>query len=225
MPRLTRKPLPGPAVGRSSPPELSARRDRINCRRIVTRNILALAAGVGRTACWNLAPEIPGYRDRLNLMGFLFGKLALLDYDGTELSVRHPSADTFALLAAQLKDVERVRRVAAGQDPDLYVYAVERHGRGALEVIWTAGDVFAGEELAATPVARSWPHTQAHAVDAFGTPVPVTHDGGVVTLPVSVTPVFLSTEPMSEPTPWPVPEPAPGSATARPEGRCGRSGG
>ncbi|MFE9880756.1 hypothetical protein [Streptomyces sp. NPDC005784] len=177
------------------PPGLSARRDRINCRQIVTRNVLALAAGIRRTVCWNLAPEIPGYRDRLNLMGFLFGKLALLDYDGTELAVRHPSADTFVLLAAQLEGADQVRRVAVEHRPDLYVFEVERHGRGALEVIWTAGDVFAGEEEAATRIERPWPHAEAHVVDAFGTPVPVERDGGVVGLPVSVTPVFLSAEP------------------------------
>ncbi|WRZ88441.1 hypothetical protein OHB54_04865 [Streptomyces sp. NBC_01007] len=176
------------------PPELSARRDRINCRQIVTRNILALAAGISRTVCWNLAPEIPGYRDRLNLMGFLYGKLALLDYDGTRLTVRRPSADAFALLAARLEGVDHVRRVVVEHRPDLYVFTVERHGRGALEVVWTAGDVFAGEEEAATRIELPWPHAEAHAVDVFGTPVPVERDGGVVALPVSVTPVFLSAE-------------------------------
>ncbi|WP_328551587.1 hypothetical protein [Streptomyces sp. NBC_00358] len=186
------------------PPELGARRDRINRRQIVTRNILALAAGVRRTVCWNLAPEIPGYRDRLNLMGFLFGKLALLDYDGTELTVRRPSADTFALLTALLDGVDRVRRIGAGHGPGRYVFDVERHGRGALEVMWTTGDVFAGEEEPAVRVERPWPHAQAHAVDAFGAPVPVERDGAVVALPVSVTPVFLSAEPVpvAEAAPW-----------------------
>ncbi|MGW0083024.1 hypothetical protein [Streptomyces sp. NPDC003393] len=182
------------------PPELAARRDRINCRQIVTRNILALAAGVGRTVCWNLAPEIPGYRDRLNLMGFLFGKLALLDYDGPELTVRHPSAQTFALLAAQLREAVQVRRLAAGHPRDLHVFEVERRGRAALEVLWRAGDVFTGEERPATPVERPWPHADVHALDAFGTPVPVERDGALVRLPVSVTPVFLSAEPAAEPS-------------------------
>ncbi|WP_406376209.1 hypothetical protein OG788_42355 [Streptomyces sp. NBC_00647] len=181
------------------PPELTARRDRINCRQIVTRNILALAAGVSRTVCWNLAPEIPGYRDRLNMMGFLFGKLALLDYDGTELTVRRPSADTFALLAAHLEDVDHVRRVAAEHSPDLFLFEVERHGQGPLEVMWTDGDVFTGEERPASWIERPWPHADAHAVDAFGTPVPVERDGVLVRLRVSVTPVFLSGGPAPVP--------------------------
>jgi hypothetical protein len=57
---------------RGCPPELDAKRDRINCRELVMRNLLALAAGVRRTVCWNLAPEIPGYQNRLSIMDLLF---------------------------------------------------------------------------------------------------------------------------------------------------------
>ena len=42
------------------PAELEARRERINCRQVVMRTLLALAEGVHRTAYWNLAPEYPG---------------------------------------------------------------------------------------------------------------------------------------------------------------------
>ncbi|MGW3243941.1 hypothetical protein [Streptomyces sp. NPDC001070] len=183
------------------PPELAARRDRINCRQIVTRNILALASGVKRTACWNLAPEIPGYSDRLNLMGFLFGRLALLDYEGTALTRRHPAADTFALLAAYLDGVTGVRRLGSGHGSGLYAFEVSREGRGPLHVLWRAGDPFTGEETPATPAELPWPHATVHAVDAFGAEVPVrrTEDtggtGAGVLVPVSVTPVFLSTDP------------------------------
>jgi len=40
---------------RGCPPELDAKRDRINRREIVMRNLLARSAGVRRTICWNLA--------------------------------------------------------------------------------------------------------------------------------------------------------------------------
>ncbi|MFG2827062.1 hypothetical protein ACGFWI_06230 [Streptomyces sp. NPDC048434] len=177
------------------PPGLAAKRDRINCRQIVTRNVLALAAGVPRTACWNLAPEIPGYRDRLNMMGFLFGKLALMDYDGTGLTRRHPSADTFALLTAFLDGTTHVRRLDAEGRPELYAFEVSREGRGPLHVLWAAGDVFTGEDEPGTPVDWPWPHATVHALDAFGTPVPVESDGTRVHLHASVTPLFLSTGP------------------------------
>jgi hypothetical protein len=45
------------------PPELDALRDRINCREIISRNLFALAHGVGRTVCWQLAPEVGNYLD------------------------------------------------------------------------------------------------------------------------------------------------------------------
>jgi hypothetical protein len=102
---------------RGCPPELEAKRHRINCRELVVRNLLALAAGVRRTVCWNLAPDIPGYEHHLSVMDLLFGKLALLDYEGAELSRRHPAADTFALLASQLAGVEGVVRVEVPAGP------------------------------------------------------------------------------------------------------------
>jgi hypothetical protein len=54
---------------------------------------------VRRTVCWNLAPEIPGYENPLSIMDLMFGKFALLGYDGSQLRIRHPSANAFALWA------------------------------------------------------------------------------------------------------------------------------
>ena len=39
------------------PAELEAKRNRISCRQLVMRTLLALADGVHRTAYWNLAPD------------------------------------------------------------------------------------------------------------------------------------------------------------------------
>ncbi|MER5387014.1 hypothetical protein ABT040_43460 [Streptomyces sp. NPDC002688] len=139
--------------------------------------------------------DIPEYVEDARTMM----RVALLDYDGTELTVRRPWAHTFALLAAHPEDVDHVRRVAAEHSPDLYLFEVERHGQGPLEVMWTDGDVFTGEERPASWIERPWPHADAHAVDAFGTPVPVERDGVLVRLRVSVTPVFLSGGPAPVP--------------------------
>ncbi|MDX3234549.1 hypothetical protein PV392_02360 [Streptomyces sp. ME03-5709C] len=177
------------------PPELAARRDRVNCRQIVTRTILALACGVTRTACWNLAPEIPGYRDHLNLMGFLFGRLALMDYEGTALIRRRPSADAFALLTAYLDGVTGVRPLTAADHPGLHAFEVSRPARGPLHVLWRSGDPFTGEDEPATLVDLPWPHATAHAADVFGADVPLRRGEDTVGVPLSVTPVFLSTEP------------------------------
>jgi hypothetical protein len=172
-----------------APPALAAKRDRINCRQIVTRNVLALAAGVTPTVCWNLAPEIPDYRDPFNMMGFLFGRLALMDYDGGSIARRHPSADTFALLAAYLNDATEVRRL---DPPDLCAFAVTHADGRTLQIIWADGDVFSGEDAPPIVVEWSWPHPAARVVDAFGTEEVIAATDGKIRLEVSVTPVFLS---------------------------------
>jgi hypothetical protein len=177
---------------RGCPPELEARRDRINCREIVMRNLLALSAGVRRTVCWNLAPEIPGYENHLSIMDLLFGKLALLDYEGAELSRRHPSADAFALVAAQLAGVEEVTRAEVPDRPELFVFEVARRGRGPLLVVWEQRDAFTGEDQPPVAFDWPWPAAQAHAVDALGQAQPAAVRDGQVELAVSLTPVFVA---------------------------------
>jgi hypothetical protein len=112
---------------------------------------------VRRTACWNLAPEIPGYQNHLSVMDLLFGKLALLGYEGTELSRRHPAADTFALVAGQLAGVERVVRVELPGRPERYLFEVGRRGRDPLLVVWDLRDPFTGEDDPPEPFDWPWP--------------------------------------------------------------------
>jgi hypothetical protein len=177
---------------RGCPPELEARRHRINCREIVMRTLLALASGVRRTICWNLAPEIPGYENHLSVMDLLFGKLALLDYEGTELSRRHPAADTFALVAGRLTDVDSVVRVEVPGRPSLYLFEVRRRGRGPLLVVWDQRDSFSGEGDPPVAFDWPWPEARAAAVDAFGQPQPAEVRDGRVHLEASITPLLVT---------------------------------
>lgn len=170
------------------PPLLEARRHRIACREVVTRNLLALASGVTRTLCWNLAPEVPNYRDKLNLMGFLSDKLALLDYVNGTLSKREPAADAFARLAAFLDGAVSVWRLEAG--PGVIAIEVVRE-RGVLHVLWVEGDAFAGEDEAPRLVDWPWPHETARAIDVFGMAHPLTPTGQRINLALSVTPLFV----------------------------------
>jgi hypothetical protein len=174
------------------PPELDAKRDRINCREIVMRNLLALSAGIRRTVCWNLAPEIPGYENPLSIMDLLFGKFVLLGYDGNELRIRHPAADTFALLAEQLSGVEAVTRIDVPEQQDLFLFEVRRRQRGPLLVIWRHADSFAGEDEPPIAVGWPWPAPYAEAVDAFGRTQPLEPRDGRVQLEVSITPLFVT---------------------------------
>jgi hypothetical protein len=177
---------------RGCPPELEAKRHRINCREIVMRNLLALASGVRRTICWNLAPEIPGYENHLSVMDLLFGKLALLDYEGTELSRRHPAADTFALVAGRLTDVDSVVRIEVPGRPSLYLFEVRRRGLGPLLVVWDQRDSFSGEDDPPVAFDWPWPEARAAAVDAFGQPQPAEVRDGRVHLEASITPLLVT---------------------------------
>ena len=173
------------------PKELEDRRDRINRREIVMRNVLALAAGVRRTVCWNLAPDIPNYTDPLSVMDLLFGKLALMGYEGTELR-RRPAADAFGLVTQHLSDAESVTHVEVPERPSMYVFEVRRSGRGPLLVAWDRRDSFSGEDEPPVLLHRPWPSYRAHVVDALGRVGLAEAVDGLVTLPVSVTPIFAS---------------------------------
>jgi hypothetical protein len=122
------------------PSELAAKRDRINSRQIATRALLAASCGVDVASYWNLAPEVPDAMEPYQMMHLLFGKLVLLGYAGTELTVRHPAADAFALVAAQLAGSTSVARRHSG-----YVFDVERAGRPPLVALWDQRDAFDGE--------------------------------------------------------------------------------
>lgn len=169
---------------------LAAKRHRINCREIVVRNLLALSTGVTRTVCWNLAPEVPDYKDPYNLMGFLSGKLALMDYEGKELRGLHPAAETFRLLAHRLADVQEVVRLET--DDDVTAIALHRRSRPPSNVLWRNGDAFAGEDEPARPISWPWPVEGGDVVDAFGQRQSLGRDDNVLRLNLSVTPVFVT---------------------------------
>jgi hypothetical protein len=174
------------------PAGLEARRARISCRQVVTRTVLALAAGVRLTAYWNLAPEYPGPVDHLQLMHLLIGKLPLLGYRDGELSVRHPAADTFALLARALAGTRTVSRVTPeGQPGTLRAFEADRAGRGPLLVLWDARDPFDGEDQPPLAVTWPWPAEAATVTDAFGQSGVVPVQDGRLRLPVTDTPLLI----------------------------------
>ena len=173
------------------PAELAAKRDRINARQVVMRTILALAEGVHRTAYWNLAPEYPGPVDHLQMMHLLIGKLPLLGYRDGDLAVRHPAADSFALLAEKMAGARSVSRVPTGDQPSLCAFEVDRPGRGPLLVIWDHRDPFDGEDEPPAEVTWPWPATAATLTDVFGRTWTARYQEGQIRLPVSATPLFV----------------------------------
>ncbi len=169
------------------PPELAAIRDRIACRQLVQRVVLAAASGVRRTAYWCLGPEVPGYSDPYQLMHLLFGKLPLLDYAGVALTVRHPAADTFALTARLLAGVDGLIEVDG--DQQARAFAADP---GPLTVAWRTGDTFDGENLPPLATTLPWPLPTARVTDAFGAHCIVETRDGQLPLALTVTPVFVT---------------------------------
>jgi hypothetical protein len=172
------------------PPELARLRERIASRQQVTRNVLALASGVPLMLCWNLAPEIGGYRDRFNMLGFLSGTFALMDYEGERISVEHLPARALRRTATWLTGARGARRLPS--EDGLHVYEVDT--RGPMHVVWRDGDLVDGERAAAVPVDHPWPHGPAVIEDPLGARHEVTPRDGMLRLPTSVTPVVVHTQ-------------------------------
>jgi hypothetical protein len=171
------------------PPTLVAKRNRIACREIVTRNLLALSSGVTRTLCWNLAPEVPNYRDPYNLMGFLSDKLALMDFEYGAIGKREPPAESFRLLADMLADATSVKRL---DTTDRIVgIEIERAGRDTVHVFWAKGDAFSGEDNSPVSLEWPWPHQSAEITDVFGSTRTVASRDVTLTLGLSTTPIYV----------------------------------
>lgn len=168
------------------PEALDQKLRRIQARDLVMRNVLALAAGVQRTAFWDLWHDTSRRDDVVTL---LYGKLKLMEYSEGTFGQRYPLADAFQSLAAALAGAESVRRLPAG-DESLHLFEVSRR-RGTLYVAWRRGDAFAGEDE--PPVSLSWPASLSggRATDIFGQAVPLERQGELLRLQVSVTPVFV----------------------------------
>lgn len=170
------------------PPALEAKRHRIACREIVTRNLLAMASGVTLTLAWNLAPEVPNYRDPFNLMGFLSDKLALMSYQHDELVKREPAAETFARFTELMSDATAVRRI----ETDLGIVAMEvTRERGTLWVFWAEADPFSGEDEPPKLIEWPWAAESAHVCDVFGIAREAKAASGLLSVGVSVTPLFV----------------------------------
>ena len=169
------------------PAELVGLRERIACRQQVTRNVLALAHGVRLMLCWNLAPEIGGYRDRLNMLGFLSGTFALMDYADGQIAHEQRPAAALRRTAVLLLGARGARRLPT---PDgLHAYEIDTDR--PLHVVWRDGDVLRGEREAAVLVDHPWPHGPAVLEDALGVRTEAEPRDGHLRLSTSVTPVFV----------------------------------
>jgi hypothetical protein len=170
------------------PSELDSKYQRLECREIAIRNVLALSAGVQRTAYWQLLTmTLP----RDNIMQLMYGKIGLLTYADGKVAKRYPTADAFKRTARFLAGVRQVKRIELPAKPAIYFFEIDRGDRGPAYVIWERRDTFAGEDQPATPLEVPWKPGQATARDVLGNIITTEVDGGNLRLPVSATPIFL----------------------------------
>jgi hypothetical protein len=170
-------------------PELEARYHRIQSRGVVMRNLIAFSAGVQKTLYWDLL-SAPGPRD--DLMTLMYGKIGLVSLENGQLKY-HPTAEVFKRMTHMLGAVREVTRVPVPGQPSVFLFKVDRDDRAPLYVVWERRDAYSGEDAPAITTGWTWTATAAKAVDVFGTPVQVTVESGKITLPVSVTPIYVET--------------------------------
>jgi len=168
-------------------PELEARYHRIQSRGVVMRNLLAFSAGVQKTLYWDLLAA-SGPRD--DLMTLMYGKIGLLSLENGQLR-RHPTADVFKRLTQKLAGVTEVIRLTVPAQPSLFLFRAKRDARQPVHIIWERRDAFSGEEAPAISATLPWTAPTATATDAFGATVPVQIANGSLTLPVSLTPLYI----------------------------------
>jgi len=176
-----------------APEALEAKYQRIQARSLVMRNLLALSAGVQKTVYWYLpVADIDGPA-RFDLMALMYGKIGLLELDGDTVTKRTTSADAFERMARALDGVTAVTRVPLPDAPTIYLFRAERGKRSPVHVVWQQRDAFSGEDAPAQPTALPWTSKAPSAMDALGDKIAVTLSDGRLSLPVSLTPIFLET--------------------------------
>jgi hypothetical protein len=171
------------------PADLLDLRERIACRQLVTRNVLVLASGVQLTLCWNLAPEIGGYRDRLNMLGFLSGTFALMDYADGRIAVEHPRAVALRHTAAWLSGARGATRLPSADGLNVY----DIHTDVPMHVVWRDGDDVDDDRAEPVLVEHPWPYGPAVVEDPFGARHVLAPTDTHLRLPTSVTPLVVHT--------------------------------
>jgi hypothetical protein len=77
------------------------------------------------------------------------------------------------------------------ETPSVYAFRMQRSERTPLIVLWDERDAFDGEQQPAIDVSLPWPSARVRIVDALGNEAIAAVRDGALTLPVSVTPLFL----------------------------------
>ena len=168
-------------------PADAARLRTLQTRDLVVRNLLAFAAGVQKTAFWDLWHD-PGDPQSANAM--MYGSLRLLAYSPDGEASPTLLGDAFARLASRLGDATRVARLPAGDDAAVFAFLVTRSRGAPLVVAWRK-PLDAAHDAVAAPVTLPWRAATAHAVTLQDDAIASSVTGGHVVLTLGSEPVFL----------------------------------
>ncbi|MBE2215190.1 MAG: hypothetical protein IAE82_15055 [Opitutaceae bacterium] len=176
---------------RGCPPELEAKYRRIQSRTLVMQNVFALAAGVRRSLYWQYSPAT---NERDDIMGLMFAKFSLVENgDGTWKPTI--TAAAYRRMVSVLDGVTSVRRTPVPEHPSIVLFEVDRGSRGLALVVWERRDRFSGEDAPAVTFTLPTTWDKAEALDALGETPMVTITAGTLTVPVGITPVYLTEVP------------------------------
>jgi hypothetical protein len=81
--------------------------------------------------------------------------------------------------------------VSIPEQPSVFLFKADRDSQAPLYVVWERRDAFSGEDSPAVTTGWPWTAAKAVATDTFGENVPVSMADGKITLPVSLTPIYV----------------------------------
>jgi hypothetical protein len=172
------------------PAELAALRDRVACRQLVQRALLALSAGARTLVCWNLAPVIGGYTDHYNVMDLMFGTLALADWRDGRIAAIRPTGHAHQLLARHVAGARDVTPLEAADG--VHAFRIFPATGPDQLVAWAGCDDPLDETRPPRRLRFPWPFDTAQATDVFGHHPRLRLDAGWVEFDTDATPVFIT---------------------------------
>ena len=168
--------------------ELNDKYDRLQCRDIVMRNVLAFSSGVQKTMYWCLFDNTD---NKYDLMTLMFGKNKLLEYSKGKVVKEYPEVAVFKRMADYLDDVKTIKRIDVPGKEMLYLFEISGKDKSIRYVAWEKRDAFSGEDKAPTNYVLPISLNDVKATDIFGDKIETKTSAGQVGINLSDTPVFI----------------------------------
>jgi len=169
-------------------PDLNDKYYRMQCRDIIMRNVLSFASGVQKTMYWDLWHDTHEKNDVMTLM---FGKNKLMDYENGKLTKPYPQVDAIKRMTSFMDHMQKVKQIVIPDKKSLYLFEITKSDKHLVYVAWERRDYFTGENQPDTHYLIPWTASKAKATDVFGKVIPATVDKGMLSMDISLTPVFI----------------------------------